>query len=91
MQTQYLGEWVDYSLREHEDYGYGKVKIAVSTPVDAYKKLFVDTSSDYYIPMGIDPSLFDVYNAFTQVLTDDSKDLLNKFEKIMIINKLLKI
>lgn len=91
MQTQYLGDWVDYSLREHEDYGYGKVKIAVSTPVDAYKKLFVDTNSDYYIPMGIDPSLFDVYNAFTQVLTDDSKDLLNKFEKIMIINKLLKV
>lgn len=89
--TKYLGEWVDYSLRENEDYGFGKVKIAVSTPVDAYKSLFIDSDSEYYIPMGINPTLYDVYNAFTQIVTDDKKDLMNKFEKIMIINKLLKI
>jgi hypothetical protein len=88
---QYLGEWVDYALRESQDYGFGKVKIAVSTPIDAYKDLFIDTESDYYIPQGIDPTLFDVYNAFTQVITDDKKDLMNKFEKVMIINRLLKV
>ena len=89
--TQYLGEWVDYSLRESEDYGFGKVKIAVSTPIDAYKDLFIDSESDYFIPQGINPSLFDVYNAFTQVITEDKKDLMNKFEKVMIINRLLKV
>jgi hypothetical protein len=87
----YLGEWVDYALRESEDYGYGKVKIAVSTPIDAYKSLFIDQESDYYIPEGIDPCMFDVYNAFTQVITDDKRDLMNKFEKTMIINRLLDI
>lgn len=88
---RYLGEWVDYSLRESQDYGFGKVKIAVSTPIDAYKQLFIDQDSEYYVPEGIDPSLFDVYSSFTQIVTDDSKDLMNKFEKTMIINRLLAI
>ena len=92
LRTQYLGEWVDYSLRESQDYGFGKVKIAVSTPIDAYKQLFIDQDSAYYIPEGIDPTLYDVYNSFTQVITDGSKkDLLNSFEKTMIINRLLKV
>ena len=93
LRKQYLGEWVDYSLREGEDYGFGKVKIAVSTPVNAYKELFINSESDYYVPEGIDPSMFDIYNAFTQIVTDDSKkkDLMNSFEKTMIINRLLKV
>lgn len=88
---RYLGEWVDHSLRDTEDYGFGKVKIAVSTPIDAYKQLFIDTESEYYIPQGIDPSLYDIYNSFTQIITDDQKDLMNKFEKTMIINRLLSV
>ena len=88
---RYLGEWVDYSLRESQDYGFGKVKIAVSTPIDAYKQLFIDQDSAYYIPDGYDPTLFDVYNSFTQILTDDTKDIMNKFEKTMIINRLLEV
>lgn len=91
LRKQYLGEWVDYSLREYQDYGYGKVKIAVSTPIDAYKLLFIDSESDYFIPEGIDPSLYDIYNSFTQIITDDKKDIMNKFEKTMIINRLLKV
>jgi hypothetical protein len=91
LRKQYLGEWVDYSLRETQDYGYGKVKIAVSTPIDAYKQLFIDSDSDYFIPEGVDPSMFDVYNSFTQIITDDKKDLMNKFEKTIIINNLLKV
>lgn len=91
LRTQYLGEWVDYSLRESQDYGFGKVKIAVSTPIDAYKQLFINSDSEYFIPEGIDPSMFDVYSSFTQIITDDKRDLMNKFEKTMIINRLLKI
>lgn len=86
-----LGEWVDYSLRCSEDYGFGKVKITQTTPIDAYKSLFIDQDSDYYIPEGYDPTLFDVYNAFTQIITDDKKDMMNKFEKTIIINKLLNV
>lgn len=84
-----LGEWVDGAMRDSQDYGFGKVKIAVSLPIDAYKALYINQDSEYYIPQGIDPSMFDLYNAFTQIVTEDRKDLLNKFEKTMIINKLL--
>lgn len=89
---KYLGEWVDYSLRESQDYGFGKVKIAVSTPIDAYKLLFIDSDSEYFIPEGIDPSLFNVLNSFTQIVTNGlKKDILNTFEKTILINRLLGI
>lgn len=90
-QLLYLGQWVDYSLRQHEDYGFGKVKIAVSTPVDAYKQLFIDQDSPYYVPEGINPNMFDVYNSFSQIVTDDKKDIMNKFEKTILINRLLNV
>jgi hypothetical protein len=90
-QTNHLGRWVDRALSEDEDYGFGKVKIAVSTPIDAYKSLFKDEKSEYYIPPGYDPTYFDVYNALTQIITDDKKDIMNKFEKTMIVNRLLEL
>jgi hypothetical protein len=89
--TQMLGKWVDASLRECEDYGFGKVKIAVTTPIDAYKQLFINQDSEYYIPEGIDPTLFDIHNSFTQLISHDARDLMNRFEKVMIVNKLLGI
>lgn len=87
----YLGKWIDYSIREYDNYNYGKVKIASSVPISAYTELFVNSDSEYFIPEGIDPSLFDIYNSFTQIITDDKKDILNKFEKTILINKLLEI
>jgi len=92
LRTQYLGEWVDYSLRDSQDYGFGKVKLAVSTPIDAYKQLFIDQESSYYIPEGLDPSMYDIYNSFTQIITDGiKKDLMNAFEKTILVNRILKI
>ncbi len=92
IRTQYLGEWVDSALRSTEDYGFGKVKLAVSTPIDAYKELFINRDSEYFIPEGRDPSVFDVYNSFTQILTNSAKkDLMNNFEKTMLVGKLLKV
>lgn len=86
-----LGGWIDHSLRESQDYGFGKVKIAVSTSVDAYKQLFIDQDSKYYIPENVDPTMYDIYNSFTQVIQDDKRDIMNKFEKTMIINELVGI
>lgn len=89
---RYLGEWVDYSLREYEDYGFGKVKISASTPINAYKELFINQDSEYYIPEGMDPTLFDIYGSFTQIITDGSKrDILNSFEKTVIVGRMLKV
>lgn len=87
----YLGKWVDTALRAEENYGYGKVKLTATTPVSAYKEVFINQESPYYVPEGMDPSLFDVYNSFTQLITNDKKDLMTKFEKTMLINRILEI
>ena len=89
-QLQYLGTWVDSTLRYNQNYGFGKVKISKTTPIDAYSQLFIDTDSPYYFPEGIDPTMFDVYNSFSQLITDE-KDIMNKFEKTILINKILGI
>ena len=34
-------------------------------------------------------SKFDMYNAFTSQITEDKKDIINKFEKTLIVNKLI--
>ena len=87
----HLGNWVDFTLRESEDYGFGKVKLATSTAVDAYRQLYLDSDSQYYIPFGQDATKYDIYNSFTQIITDDKKDIMNKFEKTLIINKMLEV
>lgn len=84
-----LGNWVDYSIRESYNPGYGKIKLASSTPIDVYKSLLIDDKSDYYIQPGFDPSMFDIYNAFTEVVKSDTKDLINKYEKILLVSKML--
>ena len=85
---EYLGEWVDRTLREVDDYGYGKVKLSATTPIEAYKQLFIDKDSAYY-QQESDFTLFDAYNSFTQVLSDDRRDILQKFSKVMLINRIL--
>ena len=84
-----LGRWVDFTLRESYNANYGKVKIASSIPIDVYKDLFIDADSNYYVPMGMNTDLFTVYNAFTDAITKDSKDVLTKYEKTLLISKLL--
>ena len=88
-----LGRWIrnciNYSYNNH----YQPVKIACSTPIDAYKSLFEKEDSDYY--SGIDSgniSMYQVYNAFTQVLTDGmKKDPFNIFEKTLLLKDILDI
>ena len=86
-----LGKWIrnciNYSYNNH----YLPVKIACSAPIDAYKSLFEKDDSDYYA--GIDSgsiSMYQVYNAFTQILTDSmKKDPFNIFEKTLLLKDIL--
>ena len=88
-----LGKWIrnciNYSYNNH----YQPVKIACSTPIDAYKSLFEKEDSEYYT--GIDSgsiSMYQVYNAFTNILTDGmKKDPFNIFEKTLLLKDILDI
>jgi hypothetical protein len=87
-----LGRWIrnciNYSFNNH----YQPVKIACSTPIDAYKSLFEKEDDDYYIGLNENTSMYQIYNAFTQVLTDGmKKDPFNIFEKTLLIKDILDI
>ena len=88
-----LGRWIRNCINYSFDNHYGKAKLAVSTPIDAYKSLFEKEDSEYYA--GIDSgniSMYQVYNAFTQVLTDGmKKDPFNIFEKTLLLKDILNI
>lgn len=86
-----LGKWVRNCIHYNFDNHYGKVKLATSTPIDAYKSLFEKEDSEYYAGMnGGSVSMYQVYNAFTQVLTDGmKKDPFNIFEKTLLLKDIL--
>lgn len=87
-----LGKWIRNCINYSYDNHYGKVKIACSTPIDAYKLLFEKEDSDYYYGGNQQISMYDVYNSFTQILTDSrKKDSFNVFEKTLLISDILGI
>lgn len=87
-----LGRWIHNSIIKGYDSGYGKVKLAASSPVSAFKSLFIDAKSPYYISEDVDNvDMFTVYNAFTQIITDDDKDIINKAEKTLLLKNILEL
>ena len=87
-----LGRWIrnciNYSFNNH----YQPVKIACSTPIDAYKSLFEKEDDDYFVGFNGNVSMYQVYNAFTQELTDGmKKDPFNIFEKTLLLKDILDI
>lgn len=84
-----LGKWVRGTIKEQYKSNYGKVKLASSTAIDAYKLLYEDDKSPYFVPEGTNTDLFNIYNAWTQVLTNDTKDIVSKAEKTLLISNIL--
>lgn len=83
-----LGHWVDNCINAKINTGFGTVKLAESAPIDVYKDLFYDEKSKYYTTDDrVDG--FTVYNAFTDLITQDKKDLVNKFEKTLLIKDIM--
>lgn len=86
-----LGMWIRKAMISDYDNGFGKVKLSTSFVIDAYKLLYQNKESNYYIPVNTSTSLFNIYNAFTQILSNDKKDIVNKFEKCGLISRILGI
>jgi hypothetical protein len=93
-----LGMWIRNSIKNTYDSGYGKVKLATSTPIDAYKLLYEKKDSPYYVEEGASTNMFNVYNAFTELVTNDGTkedkrggDLCCKAEKTLMIKDILQL
>ena len=85
-----LGHWVDNCIRAKINNGFGNIKLTESAPIDVYKDLFYDEKSKYYTEDDrVDG--FTVYNAFTDLITQDKRDLVNKFEKTLLIKDIMDI
>ena len=85
-----LGLWVRNALSTSFDNGYGKVKLSASTAVDAYKLLYEKEDSPYFVKPGKATSMFNVYNAFTELISNtDTRDIMNKAEKTLLLKDIL--
>ena len=87
-----LGLWIDNCINKDFSNGYGRIKIATSTPIDAYKQLLYIEDSPYYQENQDEINYFDIYNSFTDLICNDKdKDIVNKYEKCYLLNKILNI
>ena len=85
-----LGEWVDSSIKKEYINDAGKVKLSVNIPIDAYKKLVIDKDSNYYSDNQF-ISLLNILRSFISQITEDEKDIINRYEKTQLINNILKL
>lgn len=87
-----LGLWVRNTLTKTFDTGYGKVKLATSVAVDAYKLLYEKEDSPYFVNKGQTTNMFNVYNSFTELISNyDTKDIINKAEKTLLLKEILSL
>lgn len=86
-----LGHWVDNCINAKFNNGFGTIKLAESLPIDVYKDLWYDDKSPYFTKDDrVDG--FTVYNAFTDIISNDKeKDIVNKFEKILLLKNIMGI
>ena len=89
--NEQLGKWIRGCMYNYYDSGFGKVKLATSTAIDAYKLLFEKEDSDYFVGDEKSTTMFNVYNAFTQTITDNrSKEIMNNCEKTLLLKDILR-
>lgn len=84
-----LGQWVRNTLNFSYSGGGNKVKMAVSSTIEAYKLLYEKEDSPYYVTGPT--SMYNVYGAFTQTITNDQKDIMNHCDKTLLLKQILGI
>lgn len=84
-----LGRWVRNCINLDYSTKFGKVKFAVSDAIDAYKLMFGEKITPYSVEEDSESDMLNVYNAFTQIITNDTKDIMNRFEKTLLVKSIL--
>ena len=90
-QTDDTADWLKRLTNTDFDCSVQNVtKLAVSTPIDAYKSLFEKKESEYYTGFGSTTTMYRIYNAFTQEITNAmEKDAFSIFEKTVLLKDIL--
>lgn len=86
-----LGMQIDRCINYKFHSDFGSVKLPESLPIEVYKNLFYNEKSDYYTE-DTHVSGFNVYQAYTDIICNGkSKDLVNRFEKTLLVSRILGI
>jgi hypothetical protein len=86
-----LGQQIDRCINYKFHSDFGSVKLPESLPIEVYKNLFYNEKSDYYTSDNI-VSGFDVYQAYTDLICNGkNKDLVNRFEKTLLVSRIMGI
>lgn len=88
--TNTLGEWIDFSIKKEYINDSGKVKLSNSMPIEAYKRLIIERESDYYTDED-NIEYPELLQSFLSQITEDEKDIINRYEKTQLINQMLKL
>lgn len=84
-----LGDWVRKTMNMSFTNQLSKVKLSTSSAIDAYKLLYEKEDSPYFVPKGTNTDMFNIYNAWTQVICEDRRDIINKCEKVLLVKDIL--
>lgn len=84
-----LGSMIEKSLLyEYNNIG-GKVKLSPNMVIKAYENVYMNTDSPCYIKDTEECSVFNYYNAFTELIKDTTKkDLMTGYEKTILVGQL---
>lgn len=82
-----LGEQIEKVMHLEWSNLSGKTKLSAATVIDAFKSVYVDTRSPYYVKDTEECSIFNYYNAFTEIIRDN-KNFFNSIELTLLLNGL---
>lgn len=85
-----LGEWVDFTIKKEYVNDSGRVKLSPNMAIDAYKSLVMDKESGYYSDLPTF-NMHTIYKSWASQVTEDDKDIMNRYEKTQLINNVLKL
>lgn len=86
---QKLGSLIENSMFYEYCNKGGKVKLAPAMVLKAFQNVYMDSSSRNYVSETEESSLFNYLDAFSTLVTQDSKDIVNRFEKSALALQIL--
>lgn len=87
-----LGRWNYNIMKQYANHGFGKIKLSETVANTAFKQLFMDEGSPYFIKKDEEVNMFKVYNSFTEIITNGKdKDIMNKVEKTLLLKDILEL
>lgn len=82
---QQLGELIENSMLFEINNKGGKIKIAPQMVLKAFQNVYMDSSSRNYIADQEECTKLNYLDAFSSLITEDDKDIVNRFEKNLLV------